>query len=105
MKKGLVILFTLLFLSSLAETQFVAIKAQHKTIIIPNDYPTITSAIGNATNGDRILVKSGTYEDNAIYTNKGVTIVGEGSQNTVINLKSRSFEIILNVLGDKATFF
>ena len=54
-----------------------------KTIIVPDDYPSITDAIGNASAGDTILVRSGTYFENPII-NKPLTLQGENSANTVV---------------------
>ena len=63
--------------------------AQSKTIIVPDGYLTIASAIGNATNGDTILVRSGTYEgpiNSTLVINKSLSIIGENTRNTIINL-------------------
>jgi hypothetical protein len=38
-----------------------SVEAGSKTLVVPDDHPTIASAIGNATQGDTILVKKGTY--------------------------------------------
>ncbi len=64
-------------------------ESNPKTIIVPDDYPTIASAIGNATNGDTILVRSGTYEgpiNNTIVIKKSISVIGESATNTIINL-------------------
>ncbi len=53
------------------------------TIIVPDEYPSITAAIGNASAGDTILVRSGTYFENPII-NKPLTLQGENSANTVV---------------------
>ena len=54
-----------------------------KTITVPDDYPTITDAIGNASAGDTIVVRSGTYFENPII-DKPLTLQGENSANTVV---------------------
>jgi len=54
-----------------------------KTIIVPVDYPSITDAIGNASAGDTILVRSGTYFENPII-DKPLTLQGENSANTIV---------------------
>jgi len=69
-------------------------KAEPKTIVVPDDYPTITNAVGNATDGDTIFVKEGTYEikENqkatplitGIEINKTLSIIGEDQTNTII---------------------
>jgi pectin methylesterase-like acyl-CoA thioesterase len=62
------------------------VKAQTKTIIVPDDYSTITAAIANATDGDTIFVKKGTYEiaENSITINKTLSIIGEDQTDTKI---------------------
>jgi nitrous oxidase accessory protein len=104
MRKTIASLLILLFLTSLVAFPSVTVKAESKTIIVPNNYPTIASAIGNAMNGDKILVKSGTYNESAINTDKSLSIIGDGYQSTIINLKSSSHEIVIDVLGHTATF-
>lgn len=58
-------------------------KANSQTKIVPDDYPTISDALGNATQGDTILVKKGVYYENPVIT-KSVTLTGENSENTVV---------------------
>jgi parallel beta-helix repeat protein len=54
-----------------------------KTIIVPDNYPTITAAVEHAAQGDTVQVQSGVYYENVI-VNKGISISGENSKNTVI---------------------
>ena len=89
MKKHLAFLIVLIILTSLVMLPHATVKAQSETIIVPDDYPTITAAIGNATSGDTILVRSGTYDgpiNSTIIINKSLSIIGESAQNTIINL-------------------
>ena len=53
------------------------------TIIVPDDYPSISAAIGNASAGDTIIVRSGTYFENPII-DKPVTLQGENSVDTIV---------------------
>jgi len=55
-----------------------------KTILVPDDYPTIQEAINNASNGDTVYVRQGAYVEN-IMVNKSISIVGENKSMTVIN--------------------
>ena len=103
--KSFALVIVALFLISLVVVPPATVKAQSKTITVPNDYPTIASAIENASNGDTILVKNGTYEENAIKTTKNISIIGEGYQPTIVYLTSLSHEIVIDVLGHTATFF
>jgi parallel beta-helix repeat protein len=87
--KIVTLLLVLVFLTSLVTLPHVTVKAVSNTIIVPDDYPTITTAIGNATNGDTILVRSGTYEgpiNSIIKIDKSVSIIGENNKDTIINL-------------------
>jgi hypothetical protein len=64
-------------------------NAEPKTLVVPDDYQTISSAIGNATAGDTIFVKKGTYEgpiNQTIVIDKTLSIVGENAENTIIKL-------------------
>ncbi len=54
-----------------------------KTITVPDDYPTIQAAIGNATDGDTIFVEKGTYHE-SVTVDKPLTLTGEDSQGTII---------------------
>ena len=53
------------------------------TIIVPDNYPSITAAIGNASAGDTILVRSGTYFENPVI-DKSLTLLGASSANTIV---------------------
>ena len=103
--KSFAIILVALFLTSLVGMPPVTVKAQSKTFVVPDSYPTIASAIENASNGDTILVKNGTYEENAIKTTKSISIIGEGYQSTIVYLASLSHEIVIDVLGHTATFY
>ena len=58
-------------------------------LVVPDDYLTITAAIGNATDGDTIFVKNGTYEsprNQTLVINKTLSLIGEDAKDTKINL-------------------
>jgi len=52
--------------------------------LVPDDYSTIQEAINNATEGDTIFVREGTYYENVV-VNKSVSLIGENKDSTVIN--------------------
>jgi parallel beta-helix repeat protein len=54
-----------------------------KTLIVPDEYSTITAAVNQASAGDTILVKSGVYHEN-IQINKELTLEGQNSANTTV---------------------
>lgn len=62
-----------------------SVKASPKTIVVPDDYPTIEAAIENATDGDTIFVKKGIYEENPLQINKTLSLIGEGADFTKIS--------------------
>jgi len=84
MSKIIALLLVLVFLTSLTTLPQVTVKAVSKSIIVPDDYPTIAAAIGNATNGDTILIRSGNYLENSLTIDKTVSLIGENAQNTII---------------------
>ena len=59
------------------------VKAAAQTIVVPDNYPTIGAAIGNASQGDTILVKKGEYNENPIIT-KPLNIVSEEANGAVV---------------------
>ena len=67
----------IIFLTCIVTISFVTVKASSKTIVVPNDYPTIQDAINYANSGDAIIVKSGTYNEQALEINKSLTITSE----------------------------
>ena len=56
-----------------------------RTIIVPDNYPTIQEAINKAAEGDTIFVKKGVYIENPV-VNKSVSLVGEDRDSTVIDV-------------------
>ena len=85
MSKALALALVLVFLTASTIITFLPAKAENKTIVVPDDYPTISSAIGNATDRDTILVKKGTYEEQTLVIDKTIALIGEGAENTTIS--------------------
>jgi len=73
-----------LLISLMAEVQFV--KSSPKTIVVPDDYPSIAVALTNAAEGDTIFVKIGTYEEETLEINKNLSLIGEETNSTIISL-------------------
>jgi len=59
-------------------------ESETKTIVVPDDYPTIQEAINAASEGDTIFVKRGIYPEGLV-VNQSVTLVGASLQDTVID--------------------
>ncbi|MDT8781094.1 MAG: hypothetical protein IAX22_00410 [Candidatus Bathyarchaeota archaeon] len=100
--KTLALLLVGLFLISVATIQPITVKAQSKTIVVPNDYITIQSAIDHANNGDTVFVKKGYYPETLV-VNKSISVIGEDRNLTIIDgQKKLSQVVLLNV--DNITF-
>jgi nitrous oxidase accessory protein len=55
-----------------------------RTIIVPDDYPTIQQAADAADSGDTVYVRAGTYYE-AVSVDKSLSLVGEDRETTVID--------------------
>ncbi len=78
---ALLLVFVFLIVSTIATP--LPVKAEPKTIIVPDDYPTIQEAIDNASAGDTVFVKNGVYHEH-ITIDKPLSLIGKDPQNTVI---------------------
>ncbi|MCW4047109.1 MAG: right-handed parallel beta-helix repeat-containing protein [Candidatus Bathyarchaeota archaeon] len=81
----------LLLLVTIVSFAFMAVKAEPRTITVPDDYPTIQAAITNANAGDTVFVRAGTYFQNdldSIIINKPLSLIGENPTNTIIDQQS-----------------
>jgi pectin methylesterase-like acyl-CoA thioesterase len=77
-------LLALTVILSLTALQSTTVKAQPKTIVVPDEYLKINDAIDNANAGDTVFVKKGLYNQ-AVYVNKPITLMGEDSKQTIIH--------------------
>lgn len=87
MRKSLALLLVLIAASCIIT--FLPFPVEAKTIVVPDDYPTIADAVGNATAGDTIFFKNGTYEgpiDQTVIIDKSLTLIGQSAENTILNL-------------------
>jgi hypothetical protein len=97
MGKSAALLLVLVFLTASSLIMAKPAKAESRTIVVPDDYPTISSAIGNATDGDKILVRKGTYEgpvNQTLVIDKTISLIGEGAEFTKINLEPPRYEVM-----------
>ena len=60
------------------------VKSEATTIIVPDEYEKIQWAIGNASAGDTIFVRAGTYYEH-VAINKSISLIGESKYNTILD--------------------
>jgi hypothetical protein len=97
MRKSLALLLVLVFIIASSIATPLPVKAEPKTIVVPDDFLTIQAAIDTASAGDTILVRAGNYTIKATYhnllgseslfINKSISLIGENCQDTVITTK------------------
>lgn len=79
-------MLTLLFIGMLALAfDIQPVKAEPRTIIVPDDYPTIQEAINHADEGDTIFVYNGTYSEPQVTIDKPLQLIGENKNTTIID--------------------
>jgi parallel beta-helix repeat protein len=82
------LLLTLSFtLVSISETG--TVKAEPKTIVVPDDFLSVFDAVEATSEGDTIFVKKGTYEGpikETLIINRTISIIGEERNSTILNL-------------------
>ena len=83
--KSFALILVALFLISLVTVLSATVEAQFKTIIVPDDYPTISEALINAVDGTTVYVKKGTYTEDSLVINKTLTLIGENASTTIIH--------------------
>ncbi len=83
MRRSIVIGFlaTLLVVSMLPVAFYIH-PAKAGTIVVPDDYSTIQEALDAASDGDTIFVRRGLYQNDGVYVNKSVSIIGENPLTT-----------------------
>ena len=78
-------------------------RAGSKTLVVPDDYATIGWAVGNATAGDTVYVRSGTYNE-SVSIDKPLSLIGEDMSSTVIFSEGRRGSgYTIHVKADKVT--
>ncbi len=60
-----------------------SVKAESKTIVVPDDYAAIQEAVDAASEGDTVFVKSGEYNE-SVSIDVAISLVGEDSTTTKI---------------------
>ncbi len=83
--KSFALLLVLLFIMSLVLLPSFTVKAQTRTLIVPEQYPTIQSAVSNASAGDKVFVKKGEYYCYSVEIRKPLSLIGEDWNKTIIH--------------------
>ena len=100
MNKTAALLLVLALLTAPCLVMPLPVRASSKTLIVPDDYPTLSLAIQNAEAGDTVFVKRGNYHEEVININKSLSLVGEGINETILSLNPPLVEtwILYNLL-------
>jgi nitrous oxidase accessory protein len=104
MGKSAAATLVLVFLAASCLTVTFSVNADPRTIVVPDDFRTIASAIAYAANGDTVYVKSGKYAETSLVINKSIALIGENVESTTINLDSPRHEG-LNFLYQKVHWY
>jgi nitrous oxidase accessory protein len=79
------------------------VKDSQKPIVVPDDYGSIQEAIDNASEGDTVYVKEGTYHENVV-VNKSLSLVGENVDTTIIDGKpAEGYRIPITIQCDNVS--
>ncbi len=85
MNKAAALLLVLILIASFCLFVPPHVKAAPRTIVVPDDYPTIQEAIDNAESGYAVLVRSGVYNQ-SIHVNKSISLIGQDAKTTVLTV-------------------
>src|SRR3990172_3162872 len=92
MNKPAALLFVLILTVPLILTLPAHVDATSRTIVVPDDYSDIQTAINHANAGDTVFVRNGVYyttfssvDINAISISKSITLLGEDPRKTIID--------------------
>jgi nitrous oxidase accessory protein len=99
MRKSVALMLVLVLTAS-SMAGVLTVKAEARTVVVPDDYATISSALQGASDGDTIFVKKGIYQEQTLEINKSLSIIGEDVDNTTLNLNPPLVEafILRNLL-------
>ena len=82
MRRLTVMLLMLLTLSILSTAAVQSVEGSNQ-IVVPTDYSTIQEAVDQASPGDTVFVKKGTYQE-CVVINKSLTLIGENKAATIL---------------------
>lgn len=73
--------------------------SESRTIIVPDDCPTIQAAIDAASPGDTIYVKKGVYYENIVVNKSYLFLVGESAKDTIIDGLHKTVVVLIEAEG------
>lgn len=73
------------------------------TIYVPDDYSTIQGAIDVSTNGDTIIVRSGTYGENIDFIGKAITVTSDQGPNVTVIAGNSNGSVVTFETGEGST--
>jgi parallel beta-helix repeat protein len=79
-------LLLVLVLAASSIVSALPVKAEARTLVVPDDFATISLAIENALDGDTVFVKKGTYQESTLEIRKTLLLIGEDVDDTILNL-------------------
>ena len=94
--KSFALILVALFLISIVVLPPALVKAESKTIVVPDDYSSIKDAIFYANDGDTVYIKKGTYQESNLIVDKAISIIGEDREPTIIIGQANSFMVLVN---------
>ncbi|MCW4034817.1 MAG: right-handed parallel beta-helix repeat-containing protein [Candidatus Bathyarchaeota archaeon] len=93
----------MIFLVPVTFAQNETVAGEPRTVVVPDDFVSIQEAIGNASAGDTVYVKKGTYHENVV-VNKSLSLIGEDVDETIIDGNPpEGFRIPVKVKCDNVT--
>jgi parallel beta-helix repeat protein len=73
-----------------------------KTVKVPEDFAKIQGAIDSAKSGDIVVVAAGEYKENIVMKD-GVSLIGAGTENTIIDGQKNGNVVAFKNVADKKT--
>ena len=87
------------FTSTLFSVALLQVHARSSSVIFVEPGQSIAQAVNNAQDGDRLVIKSGFFNESMIVVNKSLSIVGESSENTIVD-GGRTAQVIFQVVAN-----
>lgn len=87
------------FTSTLISVALFQVQARSSSVIFVEPGQSIAQAVNNAQDGDRLVIKSGFFNESMIVVNKSLSIVGESSENTIVD-GGRTAQVIFQVVAN-----